>query len=58
MKIPKKFEILVGKPKKQIRSRLTTACQGGQNNRNGKTNAVLFWQCYLLVYKYNMEKTQ
>jgi hypothetical protein len=38
--IPK---ILVGKPKKnQICSRLTTADQGGQKNRNEKTTKILF----------------
>jgi hypothetical protein len=35
--------MLVGKPKKkQICSHLTTANEGGQKNRNGKTTVVLF----------------
>ena len=33
---------LVGKPKKQIYNHLATAEQVGQNNRNGKTIAILF----------------
>ena len=37
--IPK---ILVGKPKKQISSRLAIAEQAGRKNRNGKAIAVLF----------------
>jgi hypothetical protein len=38
-KLPK---ILVGKPKKQICSRITTIDQGGKKNCNGKTTAVFF----------------
>jgi hypothetical protein len=39
---PQILKISAGKPKKQICSRLVTADQGGQKNRNGKTIAVLF----------------
>ena len=42
IKSPKFFKILVGKPKKQICSCLTTAIQGGQKNHNEKMTAVLF----------------
>jgi hypothetical protein len=34
--------MLVGKPKKQICSHLTTANQGGQKKRTGKMLAVFF----------------
>jgi hypothetical protein len=39
-------EIAVVKSKKQRCSRLVTAYQGGQKNRNGKTIAVLFYHVF------------
>jgi len=46
---PHNFKIAVGKPKKQICSRLVTADHGGQKNCNGKMTAVLFYHVFLLV---------
>jgi hypothetical protein len=41
-KFPIFLKKLVGKPGKQICSRLVIADHGGQKNRNGKTIVVLF----------------
>jgi hypothetical protein len=40
--MPQKFKITVTKQKRKIYSRLVTTDHGGQKNRNGKTNTVLF----------------
>ena len=45
-KTPQIPKILVGKPKKQICNRLTTAEQGGQKNRYGKTSIILFCKVF------------
>jgi hypothetical protein len=39
---PPNFKIAIGKPNKQICSRLVTADQGGQKNHNGKTTTIFF----------------
>jgi hypothetical protein len=39
---PPKNKIVVAKQKRKICSRLVTADEGGQKNRNGKTITVLF----------------
>jgi hypothetical protein len=44
--LSKNLKIAVVKPKKQICSRLVTANQGGQKNRNGRTTAVLFYHVF------------
>ena len=43
IKSPKIPKILVGKPKKQICSCLTTTYQSGQKNRNGKTSSMVLF---------------
>ena len=43
---PKHFKIAVIKPNKQICSRLLTADQGGQKNRNGTMTAILFYHVF------------
>jgi hypothetical protein len=43
---PPNFQNYSRKNKKQIRSCLVTADQGGQKNRNGKTTAVLFYHVF------------
>ena len=46
---PKTFNFAFAKWKIKFCSRLVTAYQGGQKNRNGKKIVVLFLPCFLLV---------
>jgi hypothetical protein len=46
IKSPKIPKTSVGKPKKQICNRVTSADQGGQKNRNGQTIAVFFFTMF------------
>jgi hypothetical protein len=46
LKAPKFLKLQLLNQKKQICSRLVTADQGGQKNRNGKTTMVLFYHVF------------
>jgi hypothetical protein len=53
LKAPKFSKLHAQKKKEKIYSRLVTADQGGQKNRNGQTSVVLFLPYFLLVLTPN-----
>ena len=46
LKTPEFLKLHLVNQKKQIYSRLTSADQGGQKNRNGQTTMVLFYHVF------------
>ena len=46
LKAPKFLKPQLENPKIQVCSRLTSADQGGQKNRNGQTTAILFYHVF------------